>query len=37
VNTDIGHNVEDEFELVGMILDAKKKIILPGVMLLLLN
>ena len=35
VNTDIGHNVEDEFELVGRILDAKKKIILPAVILLL--
>ena len=36
VNTDIGHNVGDELPiLVGMILNAKKKIILPAVMLLL--
>ncbi len=36
VNTDIGHNVGDELGiLVGMILNAKKKIILPGVILLL--
>ena len=38
VNTDIGHNVGDELGiLLGMILNAKKKIILPGVILLLLN
>lgn len=36
VNTDIGHNVGDELGiLLGMILNAKKKIILPGVILLL--
>jgi CubicO group peptidase (beta-lactamase class C family) len=36
VNTDIGHNVGDELPiLVGMILNAKKKIILPAVILLL--